>query len=70
MRFPYQLGLIQHNILYILQYNLSLNGNPALGEKQFNNILVKFNAHCGSSNYFYDLLEAVNYQIQAEDALM
>lgn len=68
--FPYQLGLIQHNILYILQYNLSLNGNPALGEKQFNNILVKFNAHCGSSNYFYDLLEAVNYQIQAEDALM
>lgn len=67
--FPYQLALIQHNILYILQYNLNLDKNAVIAEKQFNVILTKFNAHCGTSNYFYDLLDTAAYQIQAEDAL-
>lgn len=67
--FPYQLALIQHNILYILQYNLNLNQNAVIAEKQFNLILTKFNAHCGVSNFFHDLLDIANYQIQAEDAL-
>lgn len=65
--FPYQLALIQHNVLYILQYNL--NTNTAAAEKQFNSILSKFNAHCGTSNFFGNLLDTANYQIQAEDAL-
>lgn len=67
--FPYQLALIQHNVLYILQYNMNLNKNADVSEKQFNQILTRFNAHCGTSNYFDNLLETANYQTQAEDAL-
>ncbi len=67
--FSCQLALIQHNILLILQYNLNIIKNAESSEKQFHTILEKFNAHCGASNYFDDLLELANYQIQAEDAM-
>lgn len=67
--FPYQLAMIQHNILYILQYELGLKQDAEASERQFNHILSKFNAHCGLSNLFYDLLDTANFQIQAEDAL-
>lgn len=66
--FPYHLALIQHNVLYILEYNLNINAQ--IMKKQFNLILLKFNAHCGISSYFYDLLETAGYQTQAEDALV
>lgn len=65
--FPCHLALIQNNVLYILEYRLKKNAHFS---EQFDMILRKFNAHCGASNYFYDLLETANYQIQAEDALM
>lgn len=67
--FPCQLALIQHNTLLILQYNLNITKNAKASEKQFHTILEKFNAHCGVSNYFDDLLEIANYQMQAEDAM-
>lgn len=66
--FPYHFALIQHNVLYILEYNLNISAQ--IMKKQFNLILLKFNAHCGISNYFYDLLETSGYQMQAEDALV
>ena len=68
--FPYQLALIQHNVLYILQYNLNLNKNADVSEHQFNQILTRFNAYCGTSCKYNDLLTTANYQIQAEDALL
>lgn len=67
--FPCQLALIQRNVLLILQYNLNITKNAVNSEKQFHVILEKFNAHCGVSNYFDNLLELANYQMQAEDAM-
>lgn len=67
--FPYQLALIQNNVLYILQFRLNLAQHIQIAEKQFNLILQKFNAHCGTSNYFHNLLDTADYKIQAEDAL-
>lgn len=67
--FPCQLALIQRNVLLILQYNMNIAKNTEASEKQFHTILEKFNAHCGVSSCFDNLLELANYQIQAEDAM-
>ena len=61
--------MIQHNILYILQYELSLKQDAEASERQFNHILSKLNAQCGLSNLFYDLLDTSNFTIQAEEEL-
>lgn len=65
--FPYHFELIQQNILYILEYNLTVN--DCVAKKQFDVLLSKFNAHCGISNAYDNLLETSDYRIQAEDAL-
>lgn len=66
--FPHHFELIHQNILYILEY--SLDENIHIARKQFDMILIKFNAHCGISNYYYNLLETSDHKIQAEDALL
>ncbi|MDO4313985.1 MAG: helix-turn-helix domain-containing protein, partial [Eubacteriales bacterium] len=67
--FPYQLALIQQNVLYILQYNLDISPRTPNAEKLFHTSLSKFNAQCGVSNPFCSLLETPYYQLQAEDAM-
>lgn len=66
--FPYHFELIQQNTLYILEYNLDINDRIA--KKPFDLLLNKFNAHCGVSNCYYNLLDTSDYRIQAEDALL
>jgi DNA-binding PucR family transcriptional regulator len=54
-------------VLYLLQYNLDHKLPDT--DKRIYGLLAKFNAHCGISNPYRDLLETPDYQIQAENAL-
>lgn len=67
---PCQLALIQQNILYILYYQYDRYSSLENTWKYFKETLVKFNAHCGVSNLFDNLLEISIYQKQAEDAVI
>lgn len=66
--FSDQMLLIQDRVLYILQYNLL----PKMAQMASNELyifLCKFNAHCGVSNSFENLLNIGDYKIQAADAM-
>lgn len=65
-----QLSVIQNNTLYILLYNLHKKADRLPDDWQLQAILTKFNACCGVSNIFDNLLEISNYQTQAHDALV
>lgn len=67
--YPFQLLLIQHNILYSLLYNLEAVSIYYRFKKTMDTLLSQVNAYCGVSNEFTDLLELQNYRIQAEDAM-
>lgn len=67
---PCQLALIRQNILYILYYQYDRYSSLENTWKYFKETLVKFNAHCGVSNLFDNLLEISIYQKQAEDAVI
>ena len=67
--FPYQLALIQHNVLYILQYNISVLIEDKNIEKSSYALFNKFNSFCGISNSFDDLLHLSDYVLQAQDAM-
>lgn len=67
---PCQLALIRQNILYILYYQYDRYSSLENTWKYFKETLVKFNAHCGVSNLFDNLLEIGIYQKQAEDAVI
>ncbi len=67
--FPYQLAIIQHNVLFILQYNINILIEDKNTEKATYELFKKFNAFCGISNTFNDLLHISDYQIQAQDAM-
>lgn len=66
---PYQFGLIQKNILYVLHYNLKKRTSWESEETLFTKTLKRFNACCGASRSFADLLHAPDYIKQAEDAM-
>lgn len=66
---PYQILLIQNNVLYILHYNYKDTLDSSESRQAFRTLLAKFSAKCGVSNIFQSLLDAVNYQKQAEDAM-
>lgn len=63
-----QLLLIQHNVLYILQYDFS-DTSVKLYSAELLNLLKKFHAYCGISNSFDNLLDIADYQMQAHDAM-
>lgn len=61
-----QLFLIEHNILYILLYEVETN---TINYKDIMHILNSFGAYCGVSNTFNSLLFISDYKKQANDAL-
>ncbi|MCX4269450.1 MAG: helix-turn-helix domain-containing protein [Lachnospiraceae bacterium] len=68
---PYQLAIIQNNILYILFYHNSVT-NPDTQtylRKSLKELLKKFHVHCGISALFYHLTDTAKYRSQAEYAL-
>lgn len=66
---PYQLSLIQHNVLYILIYNIKDSDSQNYIRKILHKLLGKMDAYCGISSLFYHLTEVTPYRIQAESAL-
>ena len=66
--FSHQLLLIQHNVLYILQYSFIPDRAHSF-TKELYHFLAKFNAYCGISNLFDNLLHITDYQMQATDAM-
>lgn len=68
-RLPHQISLIEHNVLYILQCNCNtLTDDKYIGKTE-HTLFSKFNAFCGISNAFDDLLHITDYQTQAQDAM-
>lgn len=65
-----QLSVIQNDTLYILLYGIPRKADKLPDDRQLQAILSKFNACCGVSNMFDNLLEINNYQTQAHDALI
>lgn len=65
-----QLSVIQNDTLYILLYGIPRKTDKLPDDRQLQAILSKFNACCGVSNMFDNLLEINNYQTQAHDALI
>lgn len=66
--FSDQMLLIQDRVLYILQYSL-LPKMTQMASNELYIFLCKFNAHCGVSNSFENLLDIGDYKIQAADAM-
>lgn len=66
--FSDQMLLIQDRVLYILQYSL-LPKMTQMASNELYIFLCKFNAHCGVSNLFENLLDIGDYKIQATDAM-
>lgn len=68
---PCQFTIIQNNILYILLYHNSVanSDHQKYLRKYIADLLIKFNAHCGISNLFYNLIDTTKYRTQAEYAL-
>ena len=66
--FSDQLLLIQDGVLYILQYSL-LPERAQISSNELYIFLCKFNAHCGVSNPFDNLLDIGDYKTQAIDAM-
>lgn len=65
----HQIALIQHNVLYILQCNCDTLINEKDIEKTAHTLFNQFNAFCGISNAFDNLLQITDYQTQAQDAM-
>lgn len=67
--FPYQLAIIQHNVLFILQYNINLLIEDKKSERAAHELFNRLNAFCGISNTFDNLLRISDYKTQALDAM-
>lgn len=67
--FPYQLAIIQHNVLFILQYNINLLVEDRNTERAAHELFNHLNAFCGISNTFDNLLQISDYKTQALDAM-
>lgn len=66
--FPRQILLIQQHVLYILHHG-NFPENTDAASKKLRTFLSQFNAYCGISNSFDNLLSISDYQTQATDAM-